>query len=357
MSVFDARDFDDHEEVHFLSDPASGLRAIIAMHRKLPSIPSGGGIRMWPYPSEDAGLADVLRLSRAMTFKLALAGVRIGSAKSVIFGDPQKNKTDSLLLAFGRAVESFGGRYFCAEDVGISSNDLAVIRRETAHVVGLPGQDPSPGTAHGIVVCMRAAAMHRLGSESLSGLKIAVQGLGDVGYNLCRLLHKEGAQLYVSDIVQSRVARAAAEFGAVEVDPGEILYLGVDILSPCALGEVINAQTIDRLHASVICGGANNILSESALGETLASRRILFVPDYLSNSGGVISVAGTRTGEESSQTHAKIENLYATCLRLFTKADDERMSTSVALNRLTESLIEAIYGKRASSHLNTAKSI
>lgn len=356
MSVFDAPDFDDHEEVHFLSDPASGLRAIIAVHRNLPPGPAGGGIRMWPYPNESAALADVLRLSRAMTFKLALADVRIGSAKSVVFGDPQKDKTESLLLAFGRAVESFGGRYFCAEDVGINAADLAVIRRETTHVVGIPGQDPSPGTAHGIAVCMRAAAMHQLGRDSLKGLKIAVQGLGDVGYNLCRLLHKEGAHLFVSDIVQSRVARATAEFGAVEVDPGGILFLEVDILSPCALGEVINAQTIDRLHASVICGGANNILSESALGETLASRRILFVPDYLSNSGGVITVAGTRAGQESSQTYERIENLYATCRRLFTKADDERMSTSVAIDRLTENLIEEIYGKRARVRLNPSKS-
>jgi leucine dehydrogenase len=344
MGVFHAADFDNHQELHFFNDPPSGLKAIVAFHRRLPPGPAGGGIRMWPYPSESAALADVLRLSRAMTFKLAISGIRIGSAKSVIIGDPRADKTEGLLRAFGRAVESFGGRYFCAEDVGIYADDLAVIARETKHVVGLPGQDPSPGTAHGLVVCMRAAAMHRLGQDNLRGLRVAVQGLGDVGYNVCRLLHNDGATLLVSDIVPERVRRAVDEFGATPVDASVVHSLDADIFAPCALGEVINDQSIEQIRAPIICGGANNLLAEPRHGEALAARSILFVPDHLSNSGGVITVAAMRSGQTLAEAAEKIDALYGTCLRFFREADQKNISTNAAINEFTQNIISEIYG-------------
>lgn len=347
MSVFDAPDFDRHEELHFFSDAAAGLKAIIAVHRKIPGLPAGGGIRMWPYESESAALGDVLRLSRAMTYKLALAGIRVGSAKSVIIGHPQRDKTPALLRAFGRAVESLKGQYFCAEDVGIGAHDLAVIREETRHVVGLPGQDPSPGTAHGIAVCIRAAVKHRLGRDRLDGVRVAVQGLGNVGYNLCRALHAQGARLFVSDIVPERVARAVSEFSAQSIALDDVLYLDVDVLAPCALGEVIDQDNVGRLRAPIICGGANNLLTRASVAHALTDRNVLFVPDHLSNSGGVITVAGHREGTPAADVHARIEQLYDTCLDFFTRAATQKVPTNDAINRYTEERIERIFGPKA----------
>ncbi len=346
MSILQAPDYDDHEEVHFFHDPESGLKAFIAFHRRLGPAPSGGGIRMWPYVSEQEAIADVLRLSRAMTYKLAVSGIRIGSAKSVIIGDPRKDKSEALFRAFGRVVESFGGRYFCAEDVGIYAEDLAIIAKETDHVVGLPGQDPSPGTAKGILVCLRAAVAHRLKRDTLQGVSVAVQGLGDVGFNLCRLLHEAGARLVVSDIVPERVARAVAEFGATAVDPGDIMSADVDALAPCALGEVVNDETIDDIRATVICGGANNLLAEPRHGEILAARSILFVPDYLSNSGGVITVAAIRGGQFAADADPKIEALYDRCLEFFAEAERAGISTNTAIEKFADRLIEENYGVR-----------
>ncbi|MET4808219.1 Glu/Leu/Phe/Val dehydrogenase dimerization domain-containing protein [Limibacillus sp. MBR-115] len=349
MSIFKAVDFDGHEELHFFNDQESGLKAIIAFHRRLPAAPSGGGIRMWPYPSEEAAVADALRLSRAMTYKLAVSGIRIGSAKSVIIGDPRKDKTEALLRAFGRVVESFGGRYFCAEDIGIVAEDLTFIAQETTHVVGLPGQDPSPGTALGILVCLRAAVTHRLGRDSLEGTSVAVQGLGDVGYNLCRLLRDAGAHLVVSDIVGERVVRAVTELGATAVDPEALLFQDVDVLAPCALGEVVNDLTIDKIRAKVICGGANNLLAEPRHGERLAERSILFVPDYLSNSGGVITVAAIRAGQASFDAERKIDALHSLCLNFFAEAERAGISANAGIARFTDRLILDIYGNRSTA--------
>ncbi len=349
MSVFHAADFDDHEEVHFFNDAESGLKAIIAFHRSLPGAPSGGGIRMWNYPDEDAALADALRLSRAMTYKLAVSGIRIGSAKSIIIGDPLKDKSEALLRAFGRVVESFGGRYFCAEDVGIFAEDLAVIAQETDHVVGLPGSDPSPGTAHGIFVCLRAAVAQKLKHDSLEGLSVAVQGLGDVGYNLCQLLHAAGARLVVSDIVPERVARAVGEFGATPVAAEKLLSADVDILAPCALGEVINDQTIDGIRAKIVCGGANNLLATPAHGEVLAARSILFIPDYLSNSGGVITVAAMRGKQPKAEAERKIEALYDVCSNFFEEIERSGISANRAIESFTDRLILETYANRSAA--------
>ncbi len=297
MSVFSHPAFDAHEAVHFVHDAGSGLKAIIAVHSTALG-PAAGGSRMWNYASDDAALHDVLRLSRGMSYKNAMADLPLGGGKAVILGDSASDKSPALFAAFGRAVDSLSGQYVTAEDVGISVADMALVAEQTRHVSGLPnaaagaaGGDPSPKTARGVFHGIEAAVRARLGRENLEGLRVVVQGLGSVGYHLCRNLHAAGAQLIVADIRQASVERVQAEFGAEVVDVDAVLAVPADVLAPCALGGILNAETIPRLQVAIVAGGANNQLLRDADGQALSQRGILYAPDYVINAGGIINVA------------------------------------------------------------------
>ncbi|MDE0372513.1 MAG: amino acid dehydrogenase [Rhodospirillales bacterium] len=278
------------EKILRCRDPASGLRAVIAVHDTTLG-PAMGGCRMWRYASEDDALADAQRLARGMTFKAALAGLPLGGGKAVIIGDPRRDKSPELFRAFGRAVEHLHGTYVTGEDVGTSVEDMDEVRRETRHVAGVAdgSGDPSPMTALGVLHGIRAAVRHRYGADSLDGFTVAVQGLGHVGFHLCRLLHDAGAQLIVSDVAADRMQRAVSAFGAVPVEPEAIA--GVEVFAPCALGGAISGATRRRLKAGVIAGAANNQLETPGDGMALHRDRVLYAPDYVINAGGLISVA------------------------------------------------------------------
>ncbi len=297
MAVFDAPDFDDHEQVSFFRDPASGLRAIVAIHSTAPYGISGGGCRMWPYEDDAAALKDALRLSRAMSYKLALCGMPAGGAKSVIIGDARKDKTEALLRAMGRFVERLGGKYIIAEDVGTTEDDMNVIGKETRYVVGKK-TDTGPPTAYGAFVGIRAGVERTLGRKSLSGLRFAIQGVGGVGRRLAALLKREGAQIVVADVSSEAVARVVAETEAHAVEPDRILEQRVDVLVPCALGGVLNDASIPKLACRLIAGAANNQLAEERHADAIAARGIVYLPDFILNAGGVIGASqeGTELG-------------------------------------------------------------
>jgi leucine dehydrogenase len=283
-----------HEDVLRVTDADAGLRGFIALHSTARG-PAAGGLRMRPYASEDEALADVLALSRGMTLKNAAADLPLGGGKAVIIGDPA-GKTEAQLRAMGRAIETLGGRYWTAEDMGMSPEDMAVIRQETDHVAGLAdgayaSGDPSPRTARGVFYAMRVAAERRLGGRQLEGRGVAVQGLGHVGWHLCKLLRAAGADLVVTDMDPSRAAQAAQTFGAKVVAPDAILTAKADIFAPCAIGGVITTGTAARLPVSVVCGAANNQLGDDDAGDVLHERGILYVPDYVANGGGIVNVA------------------------------------------------------------------
>ena len=283
-----------HEHVIRVSDAGAGLIGFIALHSTQLG-PAAGGLRMRAYENEDAALNDVLRLSHGMTFKNAAAGLPLGGGKAVIMGDPA-TKTPAMLAAFGRAIDMLKGRYWTAEDMGMSPQDMAVLAGVTPFVAGLPegdfaSGDPSPVTAQGIFNAIRCTARHRFGSDNLAGRRVAVQGLGHVGWHLAGLLRKAGASLVVADIDARQSARANAEFGAEVVGVEDILTVRADILAPCAIGGILNARTIEALNVAAVAGGANNQLATPADGDRLHARGILYAPDYVANAGGIINVA------------------------------------------------------------------
>lgn len=292
MRFFDSPHFDHHERLVFGTDPATGLRAIIAVHSTRLG-PGLGGTRMWAYGSEDDAIADVLRLSRGMTYKNALAGLPFGGGKGIIIGDPKRDKTPELMRAYGRLVDDLGGLYITAEDVGTTVGDLDLVRLETCHARGLSDStgNPSPATAYGVFCGLKAACAFAFGSEDMTDRHVAVQGLGNVGSRLCSYLHNAGARLTVTDIDPGRVDRARQEFGADAVAPEAIFDVDADVFAPCALGAVINDQTVDRLRTPVIAGAANNQLAEPRHGWELMKRKIVYAPDYVGNAGGVMDVA------------------------------------------------------------------
>lgn len=314
MSVFSHNEFDQHEQISFFHDQQSGLKAIIAVHNTNLG-PALGGCRMWAYENDDQALKDVLRLSRGMTYKAAVAGLPLGGGKSVIIGDVKKHKTADLMRAMGRAVESFRGRYIVAEDVGTTTEDMNHIASQTKHVVGIAGGahgsgDPSPTTALGVFTGLKAAMRFRLQRNDLKGLKVAVQGLGNVGYNLCRFLHEAGAQLFVTDMAADKVDLASREFGATAVALNSIYDIDADVFAPCALGGIINDETIARLKAKVVAGAANNQLAEARHGEVLREKKILYAPDYVINAGGIINVCTEYLGDgDASLVRRRIEGI------------------------------------------------
>ncbi|MEQ8264069.1 Glu/Leu/Phe/Val dehydrogenase dimerization domain-containing protein [Pseudohaliea sp.] len=349
MNVFSAPAFDDHEQVCFARDPDSGLKAIIAIHDTTLG-PAVGGCRMFPYASEDAALEDVLRLSRGMTFKSALAGLPLGGGKSVIIGDPRRDKSRELFLAMGRFVDSLGGRYVAAEDSGIAVADVRTMGESTAHVSGIGetehGGDPSPSTALGVFLALRAAVRHRLGAEDLAGLRVAVQGLGHVGFHLARRLVDAGARVFGADVNDDNVARAVRELGVTEVPAEEILALEVDVVSPCALGAVLNSESIPNLRAGIVAGAANNQLASHDDGARLMDRGILYCPDFLINAGGIIDVYHQRLGSDAATTRAHVARIEATLGEVLTRADAcHRQTQDIAEDLARELLGRGVHAR------------
>ena len=340
MSVFSHPEFDGHEHVAFYHDAKSGLKAIIAIHNTNLG-PALGGCRMWPYATDEEALRDVLRLSKGMTYKSAVANIKLGGGKAVIIGNHRTHKTRELLLAMGDFVESLGGRYITAEDSGTSVADMKVIGERTRFAGGVVegtehGGDPSPTTAYGTFVGLKAAAKFRLGADSVKGLKVAIQGVGNVGYRLAKHLHDEGAELVVSDIFAENTERAVRELGARVVEGEAIFEQDVDVFAPCALGAIINDSTIDRIRASVIAGAANNQLAEERHGELLRAREILYAPDYVINAGGIIDVYYQRTGGSAEALKHHVEGIGDTLTEIFTRASEQQQPTGLLANKIAE---------------------
>jgi len=346
MPVFTSPDFDSHEMVVFGSDAASGLRAIIAVHNTNLG-PALGGCRMWPYASEEEAVRDVLRLSRGMTYKAAMAGLPYGGGKSVIIGNPRKDKNEALLRAMGRFVDSLGGRYHTAEDVGTTVDDMDVLRKETeyAHGFSSASGDPSPATAYGVFMGLRAAVQFGLGRSDLRGLTVAVQGLGNVGARLCRYLADEGARLVVTDINADAVDRAVREFGATPVSPDAIHRVDADVFAPCALGAILNDRTIPELGASIVAGAANNQLAEPRHDRMLKDRAVLYAPDYVVNAGGLIDIhVGEATGDQNAVLK-ETAKIYDTTLAVFERA----VGTDTPTGAVADAMAEERFGNPARS--------
>ncbi len=344
-------DFDDHEMVHVVRDRASGLTAIIAVHSAHLG-PGAGGTRFWHYPDPKDGLRDALRLSRGMSYKNAMAGLPMGGGKAVILADEERTKTPEMLAAFGDAVEGLGGRYVTAEDVGISEADMVAVSKRTAHVSGLPvagdgsaGGDPGPFTSYGIYLGIKAAVQHRLKTDDMTGVHVAVQGTGSVGGGVARLLAKDGARLTLADIHADGVKALAEKLGAEVVAPDAILTTQCDVLSPNALGAILDDKTIAALNTKIVAGGANNQLARAGHGGVLFDRGILYAPDYVINAGGIISVAteylARRDGKQASvgDVNALIEKIPARLAQIWQASEADGTSPDVVADRMAQELI------------------
>jgi len=344
MDVFGMRDFDGHERVVFGRDEATGMQAVIAIHSTALG-PAAGGCRMWPYPSTREAVRDVLRLSRGMSYKNALADLPLGGGKAVIIADASA-KSPELWRAYGQFVDSLGGRYITAEDVGTTTADMQQVAQVTRYVSGLPrrpgeaGGDPAPRTALGVFLGLKAAVRFQLGRADLAGVRVAIQGLGGVGYHLCRLLAADGARLRVADVRDTAVQRVVEEFRAVAVPVEQVLFEDVDVLAPCALGAVLNGQSIPRLAARIVAGAANNQLAESADGQSLQRAGILYAPDYVVNAGGIISVAREYQGGASEeQVIAEIHRIPERLTEIFERARREGRATHVIADEMARERI------------------
>jgi len=341
VTVFSAPDYDGHEHIAFGHDPETGLRAIIAIHNSNLG-PGVGGCRMWPYADDTAALRDALRLSRGMTYKSALAGLPFGGGKSVIIGDAKTGKTPALMRAMGRFVDSLGGRYVAAEDIGMTVADMDEMATVTDHVTGTSATsgNPSPYTAYGVLRGIEAAIEHKLPhNDGLAGVQVAIQGLGAVGFDLARRLHEKGARLHVADINADAVQRAVDIFGATPVDARDIHATQAEVFAPCALGAVINDATIDELGAQIVAGSANNQLAEDRHGAALASRGILYAPDYVINAGGIIEIAhGKSFGGDHDDTKifAHLDRIHDTLAEIFERAGNENAATNIIADRMAE---------------------
>lgn len=351
MELFRNMEKFDYEQLVFCQDKNSGLKAVIAIHDTTLG-PALGGTRMWQYNSEEDAIEDALRLSRGMTYKNAAAGLNLGGGKTVMIGDSRKDKNEEMFRAFGRYIQSLNGRYITAEDVGTTVEDMDLIHEETDYVTGIStafgsSGNPSPVTAYGVYRGMKAAAKEAFGYDSLQGKTVAVQGVGHVAYSLCKHLHEEGAQLIVTDINKQAVDRAVADFGAKAVDPDDIYAVECDIFAPCALGAVINDETITQLKAKVIAGSANNQLKDDTHGNQLNEMGIAYAPDYVINAGGVINVADELHGYNRDRAMKKVETIYDNVAKVFAIAKRDHIPTYVAADRLAEERIERLKNSRA----------
>jgi len=337
----------EHEQVVICSEPSVGLKAIIGIHNTTLG-PALGGTRMWMYQNEQEALRDVLRLSKGMTYKAAISGLNLGGGKAVIIGDPKKDKSEGLFRAFGRYVDGLAGRYITAEDVGMEVKNMEWIHAETKYVTGLPESiggsgDPSVVTGYGVYVGMKACAKKAYGSDSLKGKKIAIQGAGHVASYMAKHLAKEGAEIYICDIYEEKAYALAAEINAQVVDCNDIYGLDVDIFSPCALGAVVNDNTIDKFNCDIIAGAANNVLDDEDIhGNQLLDKGIMYAPDYVINAGGLINVAGELEGYNRERAHQKASRIYDTILDIINYSEDSKVPTYVASNRLAEERIRKV---------------
>lgn len=337
----------EHEQIVFCSRPETGLKAIIAIHDTTLG-PALGGTRMWNYASEKDAVKDVLRLSRGMTYKAAISGLNLGGGKAVIIGDPHTDKTEPMFRAFGRFVDGLAGRYITAEDVGMTEKEMEWIFSETKYVTGIPkalggSGNPSPVTAYGVYMGIKAAANRAYGSDSLEGKRISIQGAGHVASSLARHLRNEGAKLFVTDIYEEKAAALARETGAEMVEPDDIYSLGMDIYCPCALGGVVNDRTIEQLSCDIIAGAANNVLeNEDRHGEQLREKGIIYAPDYVINAGGIINIASEMEGYNEELAMEKTSRIYDTVLEVLNYADNHNLPTITASNILAEERIKQI---------------
>lgn len=333
-----------HEQLLFCNDNATGLKAIIAVHNTTLG-PALGGTRMWMYNNEREALNDVLRLSRGMTYKNSISGLNLGGGKAVIIGDSKTMKSEALFRRFGKFVNSLGGKYITAEDVGISPVDMTWVNMETDHVVGLPGKsgDPSPITALGVYMGMKACAKKQFGSDSLSGRKIAVQGAGHVGEHLIKLLHAENAEIFVSDIDQDNLKRVSDNYGAKVVGLEEIYDIDMDIYAPCALGATVNDNTLSRLKCSIIAGSANNQLADEKIhGQAVLDNGIIYAPDFAINAGGVINVYAELKGNTPAWALQKAESIYNTIYEIIQRSSSENIPAYAIANKVAEERIDAV---------------
>jgi leucine dehydrogenase len=343
MKIFDTIASMGHEQVVLCHDSSADYRGIIAIHSTTLG-PALGGTRFWKYASDEEAFVDALRLARGMTYKNAVAGLNLGGGKAVLIGDNRTANREMIFRAHGRFVESLGGRYITAEDVGTSTADMDFVHMETDYVTGLAGRsgDPSPVTAHGVFRAIQAAAKWCWSSDDLHGKTVSVQGCGHVGYHLAKSLHEAGAKLTVTDIDPERVKRVTSEFGAVGVAPDDIYAVRADIFAPCALGAVINDRTIPQLKVEIVAGAANNQLQEERHGDELHRRRVLYIPDYVANAGGVINVYSELAGWSSARAFRKADEIYETVSRVLSIAKQDGVATHEAADRLAEQRIRAV---------------
>lgn len=343
MKVFDYLEEHDYEQLVYIQDKATGLKAIICIHDTTLG-PALGGTRFWNYETEEEAVIDAIRLARGMTYKNAAAGLNIGGGKAVIIGNPNEIKTEALLRTFGRYVEGLNGRYITAQDMNMTPEDLAIVHEETDYVVGLEGKsgDPSPVTALGVFRGILAAAKEAYGTDDIEGKKVAIQGLGAVGYGVAKHLHEAGAELYVTDIVDEVVEKAVKELNATAVGLDEIYSVDCDIFAPCAMGAIINDDTIDQLKCKIVAGSANNQLKEERHGEILEKKGIIYVPDFVINAGGVINVFEELQGYNKDRAMRRASAIYESVGRIFEIAKEENISNSHAADKLAEERIAAI---------------
>ncbi|WP_186578019.1 branched-chain amino acid dehydrogenase [Aquibacillus kalidii] len=351
MRIFDYMETYDYEQLVICQDKQSGLKAIIAIHDTTLG-PALGGTRMWTYESEEAAIEDALRLAKGMTYKNAAAGLNLGGGKTVIIGDPKKDKNEAMFRAFGRYIQGLNGRYITAEDVGTTVQDMDIIHEETDYVTGISpafgsSGNPSPVTAYGVYKGIKAAAKEMFGSDMLDGKTIAIQGVGSVAFTLCEYLHKEGASLIVTDINKEAVNRAVEAFGAKAVDPDDIYSVDCDIYAPCALGATINDDTIPKLKAKVVAGAANNQLQEAKHGDELQHRGILYAPDFVINAGGVINIADELNGYNKERALKRVETIYDNLTKVFEIAKRDHIPTYMAADRMAEERIESLRQSRS----------
>ena len=361
MSVFNSTAFDEHELVVFGHDEKSGLEAIIAIHDTTLG-PAAGGCRMYPYANSDLALNDVLRLSRGMTYKSAMAELPFGGGKSIIIGDPKTDKTRTLLHSMGKFINSLSGKYITAEDSGTSVEDMVTIGETTPYVSGIDlnskyNGDPSPSTALGVFKGIQASVKHKLGLDELTMLRVAIQGVGHVGYYLTELLVQAGARVIVADISKENVKRVVNDFGAKVVSPEDIIGIEVDVFSPCAMGAVINDINLDSLQAPIVAGAANNQLAEARHADLLREKDILYAPDFVINAGGIIDVHYQRSQKDSGLMHQHVIEIADTLDAIFKRADKENLSTHLVAEEIArEKLAHAKRSKTVDSHSCLAKS-
>lgn len=350
MEIFKYMEKYDYEQLVFCQDRTSGLKAIIAIHDTTLG-PALGGVRMWPYATEEQAIEDALRLARGMTYKNAAAGLNLGGGKTVIIGDPFQDKNEEMFRALGRFIQGLNGRYITAEDVGTTVSDMDLIHEETNYVTGISptfgsSGNPSPVTAYGVYLGMKASVKEAFGTDSLQGIKVAVQGLGNVAYALCDYLHRDGAILIVTDINKKAVDRVVNDFGATSIEPNDIYKQEADVFSPCALGAIINDVTIPQLKAKVIAGSANNQLKESRHGNIIHEMGIVYAPDYVINAGGVINVADELYGYNRERAMKRVETIYDSLTKIFEISKEENIPTYLAANRLAENRIQRVAKSR-----------